>query len=367
MGEKPVQNNGLGNQSPKIHLPQLDGIKGVICFFIIFVHYYNRTPSNAFPITWIPQVLVAKGWMFVEMFFIISGFLFAYSQKSKIQKCEFHTFVLARLKRLYPSVLFVTIFDVFTRVLHMCINHGSDRLTIGGLVKSLTFTTTWLYNEEPFPTVLWYIHVLFLCYILYYFIGKCKDETRYFACIIALVLFGWAIYAKPLSVPFLYKNIGRGYFSFGIGLLIYEFQTKVSEKIRQSVSYCAMVFAALSLILGYFFTFDTVYGDLLLSCTAFLFPTTILCLINIPWVGSIFSAEPLVWLGKLSMSTFLVHVPVMNLIKSICYRSGALPFNEAFTFVVVMLAIFAVSIAWYYLIEKKLIPGFLRLFVKDSA
>lgn len=94
----------------------------------------------------------------------------------------------------------------------------------------------------------------------------------------------------------------------------------------------------------------------------FLFPTTILCLINILWIGSIFTAKPLVWLGKLTMQVFLVHVPVMNLIRLICYRSGALPSDEAFSFVVVVPIIFAVSIAWYYLIEKKLIPGFCGYF-----
>lgn len=367
MGEIPVKTEELDKRSNHARYLQLDGIKGIICFFIIFVHYYNRTPDNAFPITWIPHILVADGWMFVEFFFIISGFLFAKSWKKRIPTCGFRPYILSRLKRLYPSVVLITVFDALTRVVHMWVNHAGDRITLGNLLKSLTFASTWLYNEEPFPTVLWYIHVLFLCYLLYYFIAKRKTQTQYITAVVALVFFGWALYAKKLSFPFLYKNIGRGYLSFGIGLLIYEFQTMTSEKLRRKISYWAFGLSALSLAAAYFLTFDKFYGDMLLTCTLFLFPAAMLSLLNIPWIGKIFSIKPLVWLGEISMSTFLVHVPVMNLIKSLCKPTGALPFDSPVTFAVVLVFIFVIAVLWHYLIEKKLIPMCLRQMTGKSA
>lgn len=346
------------------HLPQLDGIKGLICFFIIFVHYYNRTPSGAFPIFWIPSVFVEKGWMFVEFFFIISGFLFAYSQKERIKTAKFGGYVLARLKRVYPPVLFITVLDVVLRLVQMVINQTGDRLSVSGVLQSLTFATTWIYNGEPFPTVVWYIHVLFLCYLVYYLIGKGKDQSAYLTGVIALAFFGWALYTAKLDLPFLYKNIGRGYLAFSVGLLIHEFQVSVPEHTRKILSYTAAILAGATVALGMSFTFDAVFGDLLLAYTLFLFPTAMLCLLNIPLVAKIFSMRPLVWLGKLSMSTFLVHVPVMNLIQALCYRSGSMPFNRASSFYIVLLLIFAASAAWYYLVERKLIPKFVCLFRK---
>ena len=319
-------------------------------------------PSDVFPITWIPDVLVKRGWMFVEFFFIISGYLFAYTQKSRICTCDFKTYFLGRLKRLYPSVLFITVFDVLVRFVNMIVNNAGDRLTLASLIKSLTFTSTWIYKEEPFPTVLWYIHVLFLCYLIYYFIAKSKNNTRYLTGVIILFFAGWTMYAKDFSIPFLYKNIGRGYLAFSVGLLLHEFQISASEKTRKTVSYCALAAAVCSLAAAFLFTFEKFFGDLLLCCTLFLFPAAMLCLLNISWIRRIFSVKPLVWLGKLSMSTFLVHVPVMNLVNALFKRSGLLSFDRPHSFIIVLIIIFAFSAAWHYLIELKLTPKFLSLF-----
>ena len=350
----------------KQHYKQLDGIKGVICFFIIFVHYYNRTPGYDFPISWIPKLLVEKGWMFVEFFFIISGFLFANSYKNKASGTSFGTYLLARLKRLYPSVVLIAVFDGIIRLVDVGINGGGTRLTLEGLLRTLTFAETWIYNGEPFPTVVWYIHVLLLCYVVYYFIAGAKKPVTYLAGMVGLLLLGWTLYVKQWNIPFLYRNIGRGYMAFSVGGLLLEFQNRASEKLRQRVSLCAMLLAAAVLLAGVFWSFEKVFGDALLVCTLLLFPTAMLCLLNLRLVGKIFSCPPLVWLGKLSMAAFLVHVPVMNLIKALCYQSGALPFNRAYTFAIVLPVIFAVAALWHYGIEKKLIPALLARFEKGQ-
>lgn len=341
------------------HLLQLDGLKGVICFFIIFVHYYNRTPNYAFPISWLPMFLVAKGWMFVEFFFIISGFLFAGSYKNKIPFLSLGTYLHARLKRLYPSAVLIAVFDGLTRLVDIGINGGGTRLTVEGFLRTLFFTETWIYNGEPFPTVVWYIHVLFLCYVVYYFIAKAKNPEAYLVSMVGMLLFGWMLYTKQWDIPFLYRNIGRGYMAFAVGGLLREFQNRASEKLRVRVTCCAAFFAAAVLLAGAIWDFGKVFGDILLVCTLLLFPAAMLCLLNWRWVGKIFSCQPLVWLGKLSMATFLVHVPVMNLVQALCYQSGALPFDRASTFSVVLPTIFVVAVLWHYGIEKKLIPAML--------
>ena len=350
----------------KQHYKQLDGIKGVICFFIIFVHYYNRTPGYAFPISWIPKLLVEKGWMFVEFFFIISGFLFANSYKNKIPGTSFGPYLLARLKRLYPSVVLITVFDGLTRLVDVAINGGGTRMTLEGILRTLTFTETWIYNGEPFPTVVWYIHVLLLCYVVYYFVARTKNPAAYLTAVVGLLLFGWVLYTKQWNIPFLYRNIGRGYMAFSVGALLLEFQNSTSEKLRLRVTLWVAALAAASLIAGAVWTYGKVYGDVQLVCTLLLFPAAMLCLLNLRWVEKIFSCPPLVWLGKLSMATFLVHVPVMNLIKSLCYQSGALPFNKAYTFAIVLPMIFAVAALWHYGIEKKLIPALLTRLEKGK-
>lgn len=344
------------NTQNRVRLNQLDGIKGIICFFIIFVHYIGRTPSGAFPLAWMPDLFTKKGWIFVELFFIISGFLAAASSKHKIPETSFKNYVVSKLYRLYPPVLFITLFDVVVRIIGIIATHSTYRLTVFNLIKSLTFASTLIYNEEPFPTVLWYIHVLLLCYLLYFLIAKAKTTTKYYLGVAALLLLGWALYALQLDLPFLYKNIGRGYFSFAIGLLIFEFQNKASAKCRQTVTVLAAAISALALTLALIFGFGKVFGDILFCFTVLIFPTVMLCILNIPLLAKLFSLSPLVFLGKLSLATFLVHVPILNLFNIIYAKTGLLCLDNKLVFIIALATIMGVSLAWYYLIEQCLIP-----------
>ncbi len=346
----------------RARLDQLDGIKGIICFFIIFVHYYGRTPSGKFPLSFMPDVLTRRGWMFVELFFIISGFVCALSYKNKIKDMHFGKYLGDRIKRLYPSVILITLFDVLVRVVGILATGDSYRLNVFNLIKSLTFATTLVYNEEPFPTVIWYIHVLFLCYLVYFFIAKQKTQTRYILSVISLLIVGWVLYSQRIEFPFLYRNIGRGYLAFSVGVLICEFQSSASKKAKRIVSWVLFAISAFTLGLSYFSTFEAVYGDFLFALTTLLFPTLLICALNIKPIEKIFASTPFVFFGKLSMAIFLVHVPILNLFNIIYYKTGFLNLDKIGVFAVAMLTILAVSLLWYYLIEKRLIPKVLSKF-----
>lgn len=342
--------------APRVRLNQLDGIKGIICFFIIFVHYVGRTPSGVFPIEWLPSLFVEKGWMFVELFFIISGFLCAASGKAKIKGISFKAYLLSRLKRLYPPALFALLLDIIVRIIGIVFTGSGYRLTLFNTIKSLTFTTFIVFGEEPFPTVVWYLHVLLLCYLLYFLIGKAKNNLLYLFGVGTLLILGLSLYLLKLDLPFLYANIGRGYFSFAIGLLIYEFQAAAKEKARTVVTLVFMTLSAICLILSLCFSFKSVFGDVLLGFTVLIFPTVMLTLLNIPIFSKLFSIKPLVFLGKLSMGIFLVHVPLLNLFNIIYATTGLMCLDSKMVFIFAILIILLAAVGWHYLIEKRLIP-----------
>ena len=352
--------NGSKSPTGKMHLTQLDGLKGVICFFIVFVHYYNRTSSGVFPFSWMPELLVQKGWMYVELFFIISGFLTAYSYKHKIDTISFDQFFAGRFKRLYPSVVLVTILDAAVRVVGVFATKTAYRLSVTNLIKSLTFASTLIYNEEPFPTVLWYVHVLFVCWLLWYFAARAKTDTGYLAGTAGMLVLGLVLCQAELDFPFLYRNIGRGYLSFSIGLLLFEFQQRADWRCKKATTLTMLFVSAVSFLLGLAFTFETVYGDIWFVFTVLLFPTVVLCLLNLPLFAAIFSVKPLVWLGKRSMAIFLVHVPLLNLFNILNGMTGLFPLESKAVFAFVMLCIVAAASLWHSLIEKKLIPCVLK-------
>lgn len=97
-------------------------------------------------------------------------------------------------------------------------------------------------------------------------------------------------------------------------------------------------------------------GDILLRFTLIFFPTMVLCVLNLHPFEKVFTFSPFVYLGKISMSTFLVHVPILNLFGIINHKLIVVPFNTIPGFCVIMLSVFFVSVFWYYLIEQRLIP-----------
>src|ERR1700722_7332227 len=57
----------VAGATPRI--PQLDGVRGIAILVVIFHNYSSRLPSLAF------QSLFGNGWMGVDLFFVLSGFL----------------------------------------------------------------------------------------------------------------------------------------------------------------------------------------------------------------------------------------------------------------------------------------------------
>lgn len=359
-------------------LKELDGIKGIIIFFIIFVHYYNRMVVGEFPIKNMPDIFVKNGWLFVEMFFIISGFLFAMVQKERSQDVSFGSFIKRRIERLYIPALFATLCDVIIRLINTIYTGRDFGLSIQRVIKTLTFSDTLVFNEQPFPSVLWYLHVLFLCYFLFFFIMKRKGYTWWIGRLFLFYL-GWYISQANISFPFLYQNIGRGVFAFSIGTFLYDFQNGIQQTKRQRVSIGLLILCVALII------FDNLSSDvkvipretdeLRLCLTVLFFPTITLAALNIRWISHFLKLKPFVFLGNISMGTFLIHVPALNLFQTLinpsyglCYDpDGLFRFDTLLGFVVILTSIIIISIIWHYYIEKRLCPRIVQYFTTDIS
>ena len=344
---------------------QLDGIKGIASFFIIFVHYYGRMGGGEFPLAFLPSLFVEHGDSFVDLFFIMSGFVFAYTHKTRAGEVSLKDYAIARFKRLYFPVFYAVWLDVLVRVFAMCVLRVSSRLTVQSLIETLLFADTLLYNHEPFPTVVWYVHVLALCYMAYYLVLRSKTETRYVIAVFAMFVAGWILYIQRISFPLLYRNIGRGLFSFSIGLLINEFQSKVRESTRIKVSVTCMGVAFILLVLGKLTSLTYVFGDFLFCLKVLIFPTVVIVALNCEFAKKALLFSPLLYLGKISMAVYLVHVPVLNFIGvflnpeyGIAYvANGPIRFDTLSGFIIIMITIFITAIVWHYIVNERLVKA----------
>ncbi len=82
----------VGDANRKIYFPVLDGLRGVAALAVVFYHYFDAAPLRLFP----------RGYLAVDFFFMLSGFVVQQSYGSK--EISVKTFLVQRLIRLYPMI-----------------------------------------------------------------------------------------------------------------------------------------------------------------------------------------------------------------------------------------------------------------------
>ena len=87
---------------PKQHFEILDGLRGIAALAIVFFHFMEivYTPDKN---------IIAHGFLAVDFFFCLSGFVIAYAYHDRIDKMKLTDFFKLRLIRLHPLVVFGSI------------------------------------------------------------------------------------------------------------------------------------------------------------------------------------------------------------------------------------------------------------------
>jgi peptidoglycan/LPS O-acetylase OafA/YrhL len=103
MIEKPSTANIGGS---KQHFQVLDGLRGVAAFAIVIFHLMEWIYAD------FTKNFIAHGFLAVDFFFCLSGFVIAYSYDDRIQKIGAMQFFKLRLVRLHPLVLLGSVFGL---------------------------------------------------------------------------------------------------------------------------------------------------------------------------------------------------------------------------------------------------------------
>ena len=81
-------------------LPALTGIRTLLAIFIILFHFTPPHLGLLYP-------FIDNGYIFVGVFFLISGYVLTYNYADRGRNLDKRQFWLARFSRLYPVYLFV--------------------------------------------------------------------------------------------------------------------------------------------------------------------------------------------------------------------------------------------------------------------
>jgi peptidoglycan/LPS O-acetylase OafA/YrhL len=321
-------------------LTALDALRGVAALAVVAWHWQHffaisgrwqpGWTRSMQPFFWLLKPLYVQGWAAVDLFFVLSGFVFfwLYSESIREGHVRAGAFALMRFSRLYPlQVLTLIVVAVLQSFYYAHIgsffiyqdNDWRHFILHLGLVQNW-----WPNMPQTFDGPSWSVSIEVLLYLVFF--AACRLGLR--AGWRALIL---AIAAAPLM--WLDEHICRGMIGFFMGGVAYALwdharvRTSAVALARWSGTLSVIGWGLLILLLyredpwlkggelnvGFLYAFDYV-----------LCPLTVLSLALFESVSG-HRFRRLAFLGDISYSTYMLHFPLQLFVVLLALRYGLAP------------------------------------------
>lgn len=326
----------------KSHYDLLDGLRGVAAITVVWFHIFE-----AFATSHLDQ-RINHGYLAVDFFFILSGFVIGYAYDDRWGKMKTKDFIKRRVIRLHPMVVMGAIIGAVMFYWQGCPVWDVSKVTIGALFMA-TFINALLLPATPGTEIRglgemyplngpgWSLFFEYIGNILYaLFIHK--FSTRVLAVLVFLAGCGLALFA--IGGP--YGDICAGFsltgteftagslrllFSFSAGLLLFRIFKPV--KVKGAFWICSLSIIALLSVprLGgaEYLWMNGVYDTV---CFAVFFPF----LVYLGASGKTtdkYTTRICKFLGDISYPLYMVHYPFIYLYYA-WVKNGNLTFQESF-------------------------------------
>jgi exopolysaccharide production protein ExoZ len=276
-------------------------VRGLAALSVVIFHL---GPMDFHP-SWF-RVIPLYGETGVQFFFVLSGFIISISSYKYFKNPSYLnsiTFLIKRLIRVYPPFFASLIFSVI-------VNFVLDNHLITFKDFTLTASLNYIYLGGIPPQVVYWtlVHEMqFYFFISLTLLPMFTKYRNYF-----IYLFGissFLIISKLLSNPIVNGNLFRHFHSFYFGIFIFElYRIKIIQNSQPKfVRGFIIQFIVLSVVSIIFLN-----HRLVASLIATILIAT-LVLID-PKVNKL---NPLLFLGKISYSLYLIHIPIIKIFSSI--------------------------------------------------
>lgn len=290
------------------------------------------------------------GYLVVEFFFILSGYLLMNSYLKKPKTAAQYT--IDRLKRCYFEY-FVASFLTFLYfgILYNCLKHTmSLEVVLKYLPEIFLVQSVGIFNGG-YNYPMWYFSVLIVGgYFLYFLISRCKSWATSFILPLLIVFSMVFLFNERDSIedfakygPF-YSPVIRGVAEMGIGIVLCAFaQSRYYKSIRESsiiyLSICIDCISIVALLLTFLcFLLPTAYDKYVLMT----FPVIVLSAIqNRGFLYRLFNTSLWNRLGGITYEMFLIHATVGSIFNNLAEALGishSIICFIAYAFVVTFLA-----------------------------
>ena len=325
----------------------LDGFRGIFALMIIIDHAAND--SFIFQ-----NFIVQKADFFVDYFFVLSGFVISYNYLHKIKDfASFKDFMVRRLIRLYPLLLYTTLLFFGLMLIGKHWNTFNDPYPV--LFLQLTDTLTLMNSNPIFGSSLginypsWSISSEMISYALF---GCCLFMFRKNAVIVlSLFLLGAGLFILYTGKYMYMGDFGfvRGLFCFILGYLVHLLSQKVNPRFG---TLSELLFLFLLLLV---FKYLPSKGAILLP---FVFALGIFIFVSGKGIiTSFLETKPAQFLGKISYSVYLNHAIVVLILKKLFFDLLGLDQSKVSINVAYLLISVASTIVYSYFTNRYIETG----------
>jgi peptidoglycan/LPS O-acetylase OafA/YrhL len=321
---------------PRLH--SLDALRGLAALAVVFWHWQNffLTPSGtgrtidlaSQPLYGLFRPLYDSGYLAVDLFFVLSGFVFhwLYAQALAERQISAGSFALLRFSRLYPLHLATL---PLVAVGQWVYNQMEGRAFVyphndlQHFLLHLTFLPSiGLERGLAFNAPVWSVGVELVLYALFFAVCRLRWSQPLF--LVGASLLGFFVLSR------LYLPLGRGVGAFFLGCFLYLCYRWVLARPAPWRWTWVIVWATLGLwvaTLACSYTGRSLADVPALRIFAWkfpmlvLFPATILAMALVETLrGSLL--RPLSWLGDVSYSSYLLHFPLQLALAIAMARLG---------------------------------------------
>ncbi len=314
----------------KPHYDLLDGLRGVAALMVIFYHVFE-----AFATSPIDQRF-NHGYLAVDFFFILSGFVISYAYDDRWKTMTTKDFIKRRLIRLHPMVVLGAVFGVIAFCLQGCEKWDGTQVSVSSVMAAFLIGMFLIPavpgtgpevrgNGEMFPLngPSWSLFFEYIGNLLYALLIR-RMSTRALAVLVGLAGVGLASFAVfnlsgaghlGVGWSMVDYNLPGGFlrvlFAFSMGLLISRVFKPV--QIKGAFWICALAIAAL-LSMPYVGDGEALWMNGLYDsvCVILIFPI----LVYLGASGKTtdkHSARICKFLGDISYPLYMVHYPLIYL------------------------------------------------------
>ncbi len=293
----------------------LDGFRGLAILMVILYHAYTRWPAMVpYGSQFADFPLFEKGWLGVQLFFLISGFVILMT----LEKCySFKEFIIKRWLRLFPAMLIATVLIYATA--RFLPERPGGIPPLKDVIPGLLFMEpAWINkifhnNQGYLEGVFWSLYVevkyYFIFGLLYFFWGRIKAIVSIFLIFIGGMIIKILVeemgFKALVPVNVLTHQISFIYFGwFACGSLMYIYY---KEHQKSFLGY-ALATGVISSVSSLFLTFGRTPAVFL---WAIMILVIFMATIYSDKLKALFDNKVLVYMGFVSYPLYLIHESAM--------------------------------------------------------